>query len=115
LLAHQCRATGRDVQIRLTDRVPDRLPTEVDLAAYHVVEILLATGDNEPAVLELDADDSTLTITATGVPRATDTAVQDRLTARIAPLGGTRTAGRPPGTVNLRLPLAAPDDEERER
>ncbi|WP_405991750.1 histidine kinase [Streptomyces sp. NBC_00986] len=115
LLAHQCRATGRDVQIRVTDRVPDRLPTEVDLAAYHVAETLLATGDNDPAVLELDADGSTLTITATGVPRAADTAVQTRLTARIAPLGGTLTAGRPPGTVHLRLPLTAPDDEERER
>ena len=115
LLAHQCRATGRDVQIRVTDRVPARLPTEVDLAAYHVAETLLATGDNDPASLELDADGTTLTITATGVPRAKDTAVQARLTARIAPLGGTLTAGRPPGTVHLRLPLTAPDDEERER
>ena len=115
LLAHQCRATGRDVQIRLTDRVPDRLPTEVDLAAYHVAETLLATGDNDPAVLEIDADDGTLTITATGVPRAVDPAVRARLTARIAPLGGTLTAGHPPGTVHLRLPLAAPDDEERQR
>jgi signal transduction histidine kinase len=116
LLAHQCRATGRDVEIRLTDRVPERLPTEVDLAAYHVAETLLATGDDEPAVLELDAADGTLTITATGVPRAADTAVRDRLSARIAPLGGTLTTGRPPGTVQLRLPLAAlPDDEERER
>ncbi|MBK3580782.1 histidine kinase [Streptomyces sp. MBT65] len=115
LLAHQCRATGRDVEIRLTDRVPDQLPTEVDLAAYHVAETLLATGDDDPAVLQLDVDDSTLTITATGVPRAADPAVRDRLTARIAPLGGTLTAGRPPGTVRLRLPLAAPDDEERER
>ncbi|WP_405860981.1 histidine kinase [Streptomyces sp. NBC_01515] len=115
LLAHQCRATGRDVQIRVTDRVPERLPTEVDLAAYHVTETLLATGDNDPAVLELDADGGTLTITATGVPRATEPAVQARLTARIAPLGGTLTAGRPPGTVHLRLPLTAPDDEERER
>ncbi|MEV6507043.1 histidine kinase [Streptomyces sp. NPDC051642] len=115
LLAHQCRATGRDVQIRVTDRVPERLPTEVDLAAYHVAETLLATGDNAPAVLELDADGTTLTITATGVPRATAPAVRARLTARIAPLGGTLTAGRPPGTVHLRLPLTAPDDEERER
>ncbi|MDV9172174.1 histidine kinase, partial [Streptomyces sp. W16] len=116
LLAHQCRATGRDVEIRLTDRVPERLPTEVDLAAYHVAETLLATGDDEPAVLELDALDGTLTITATGVPRAADPAVRDRLTARIAPLGGTLTTGRPPGTVHLRLPLTAvPDDEERQR
>ncbi|WP_243766972.1 hypothetical protein [Streptomyces sp. GC420] len=34
LLAHQLRATGRDVEIRLTDRVPERLPTAVDPAAY---------------------------------------------------------------------------------
>ena len=116
LLAHQCRATGRDVEIRLTDRVPERLPTEVDLAAYHVAETLLATGDAEPAVLELDAADGTLTITATGVPRAAEPAVRDRLTARIAPLGGTLMTGRPPGTVHLRLPLTAvPDDEERQR
>ncbi|MET7484082.1 histidine kinase [Streptomyces sp. NPDC005538] len=116
LLAHQCRATGRDVEIRLTERVPGRLPTEVDLAAYHVAETLLATGDEEPAVLELDAVDGTLTITATGVPRAADAAVRDRLTARIAPLGGTLTTGGPPGTVQLRLPFTVvPDDEERER
>ncbi|MFJ6085689.1 histidine kinase [Streptomyces sp. NPDC092369] len=113
LLARQCRATGRDVEIRLTDRVPRRLPTEVDLAAYHAAETLLATGDDEPAVLELDAADGTLTLTATGVPGAADTAVRERLTARIAPLGGTLTAG-PPGTVGLRLPLA-PGEEERER
>ncbi|XUL88973.1 sensor histidine kinase [Streptomyces galilaeus] len=116
LLAHQCRATGRDVEISLTDRVPERLPAEVDLAAYHVAETLLATGDAEPAVLELDAVDGTLTITATGVPRAAEPAVRDRLTARIAPLGGTLTTGRPPGTVHLRLPFTAvPDDEERQR
>ncbi|WP_043687755.1 sensor histidine kinase [Streptomyces xylophagus] len=115
LLAHQCRATGRDVEIRLTDRVPERLPTEVDLTAYHVAETLLATGDDEPAVLELDAVDGMLTITATGVPRAADPAVRDRLTARIAPLGGSLTTGRPPGTVQLRLPLAVPDDEETQR
>ncbi|MGW3290340.1 histidine kinase [Streptomyces sp. NPDC001002] len=110
LLAQQCRATGRDVEIRLTDRVPDRLPTEVDLAAYHAAETLLATGDDEPAVLELDAADGTLTITATGVPGAAGTAVRERLTARIAPLGGTLTAG-PPGTLGLRLPLAQADEE----
>ncbi|MFJ5305674.1 histidine kinase [Streptomyces sp. NPDC088350] len=116
LLAHQCRATGRDVEMRLTARVPERLPTEVDLAAYHVAETLLATGDDEPAVLELDAAEGMLTITATGVPRAAGTAVRDRLTARIAPLGGTLTAGRPPGTVRLRLPLVAvPDDEGTQR
>ncbi|MFJ4785751.1 histidine kinase [Streptomyces sp. NPDC088794] len=113
LLAQQCRATGRDIEIRLTDRVPDRLPTEVDLAAYHAAETLLATGDDEPAVLELDAADGTLTLTATGVPGAAGAAVRERLTARIAPLGGTLTAG-PPGTVGLRLPLA-PAVEEGER
>ncbi|MDH6214898.1 sensor histidine kinase [Streptomyces pseudovenezuelae] len=110
LLAHQCRATGRDVEIRLTDRVPERLPAAVDLAAYHAAETVLAAGGAEPALLELDAADGTLTLTATGVPGA---AVRERLTARIAPLGGTLTAG-PPGTVGLRLPLA-PADEERER
>jgi hypothetical protein len=50
------------------------------------------------------------------VPRAADPVVRDRLTARIVPLGGTLTTGRPPGTVHLRLPLtAAADDEERQR
>ncbi|MFI6933784.1 histidine kinase [Streptomyces sp. NPDC050287] len=119
LLAHQCRATGRDVEIRLTGRVPEHLPTAVDLAAYHAAETVLAAGGEEPAVLELDADDDTLTLTATGVPRAAGPAVRERLTARIAPLGGTLTTG-PPGTVGLRLPLAPaaasePRDEERER
>ncbi|MFI7504416.1 histidine kinase [Streptomyces sp. NPDC049687] len=113
LLAHQIRATGRAVEIRLTDRVPERLPTAVDLAAYHAAETVLAAGGEEPAMLELDADNGTLTLTATGVPPVADAAVRERLTARIAPLGGTLTTG-PPGRVRLRLPLA-PVDEERER
>ncbi|MFM9551199.1 histidine kinase [Streptomyces caniscabiei] len=106
LLAHQSRATGRDVRIRLTDRVPERLPTAVDLAAYHAAETILAVGGDHPAMLEFDADDGTLTLTATGVPRAARTAVRERLTARVAPLGGTLTTGGP-DTVHLRLPLAA--------
>ncbi|MFC4465728.1 histidine kinase [Streptomyces xiangluensis] len=115
LLAHQLRATGREVEIRLTDRVPERLPTAVDLAAYHAAETVLAAGGAEPAVLELDADDGTLTLTATGVPRAADPAVRERLTTRVSALGGTLTTG-PQGTVRLRLPLAvSPGDEERER
>ncbi|MFH0181028.1 histidine kinase [Streptomyces cacaoi] len=117
LLARQCRATGRDVEIRLTDRVPERLPTAVDLAAYHAAETVLAAGGEEPAVLELDADGATLTLTATGVPRAARPAVRERLAARVAALGGTLTTGRP-GTVGLRLPLAPvpqQGDEERER
>ncbi|WP_210590978.1 histidine kinase [Streptomyces sp. GESEQ-35] len=120
LLAHQSRATGRDVEIRLTGRVPERLPTAVDLAAYHAAETLLATGGEQPAVLELDADDETLTLTATGVPDAAGPAVRQLLAARGAVLGGTLTTG-PPGTVILRLPLApGPQqadqaDEVRER
>jgi signal transduction histidine kinase len=112
LLAHQCRATGRDVEIRLTDRVPEHLPTAVDLAAYHAAETLLAAGGEEPAVLELDALDGTLTLTATGVPRAAGPAVRERIAAWVEALGGTLTADGP-GTVHLRLPLA-PVDEERE-
>jgi hypothetical protein len=119
LLAHQSRATGRDVEIRLTDRVPRRLPTAVDLAAYHAAETVLAAGGDEPALLELDADGDTLTLTATGVPRAARPAVRELLAARAAALGGTLDTG-PPGTVGLRLPLAPEprtreDDEERER
>jgi hypothetical protein len=105
LLAHQCRATGRDIEIRLTDRVPERLPIMVDLAAYHAAEMVLAAGGEEPAVLEFDADDHKLTLTATGVPCAAHPAVRERLAARIAALGGTLTTG-PAGTVRLRLPLA---------
>jgi signal transduction histidine kinase len=113
LLAHQLRATGRDIEIRLTDRVPERLPTAVDLAAYRAAETVLAAGGEEPAMLELDVDNDTLTLTATGVPRAADSAVRERLTTRVAALGGTLTTG-PQGTVRLRLPLAvAPDNEER--
>lgn len=113
LLAHQCRATGREVEIRLTDRVPERLPTAVDLAAYHAAETLLAAGGESPAVLELDAVDGTLTITATGVPGA---AVPDRLAARITPLGGTVSATGAPDTVRLLLPLVprqGPGEGER--
>ncbi|MFJ4917866.1 histidine kinase [Streptomyces sp. NPDC088726] len=113
LLAHQLRATGRDIEIRLTDRVPERLPTAVDLAAYHAAETVLAAGGEEPATLELDVQKETLTLTATGVPRAADPAVRERLTARLAAVGGTLDTG-PQGTVRLRLPLAiAPDTEER--
>ncbi|WP_327189889.1 histidine kinase [Streptomyces xinghaiensis] len=115
LLAHQLRATGRDVEIRLTGRIPERLPTAVDLAAYHAAETVLAAVGEEPAVLELDADEDRLTLTATGVPRAADPGVRERLTTRVTALGGTLTTG-PRGTVRLRLPLAAaPGDEKRER
>ncbi|MEJ1201587.1 MULTISPECIES: sensor histidine kinase [unclassified Streptomyces] len=115
LLAHQLRATGRDVEIRVTDRVPERLPTAVDLAAYHAAETVLAAGGEEPSVLELDARNDTLTLTATGVPRAADPAVRERLTTRVSALGGTLTTG-PRGAVRLRLPLAdAPDNEENEQ
>ncbi|WP_326754592.1 histidine kinase [Streptomyces hirsutus] len=115
LLAHQCRATGRDVEIRLTGRVPARLPTAVDLAAYHAAETVLAIGGDEPAVVELDADADTLTLTATGVPDTADTAADERLATRVTALGGTLTTG-PRGTVQIRLPLAgAPDIEEGQR
>ncbi|MEU0118364.1 histidine kinase [Streptomyces bobili] len=105
LLARQCRATGREVEIRLTDRVPERLPTAVDLAAYHAAETVLAVGGEEPAVLEVDFEGGTLTLTATGVPRAGRPAVRQRLAARVAALGGDLTAEEP-GAVRLRLPLA---------
>ncbi|WP_393059110.1 sensor histidine kinase [Streptomyces sp. LN549] len=105
LLARQCRATGREVEIRLTDRVPERLPTAVDLAAYYVAETVLAAGGEEPAVIELDAFEGTLVLTATGVPRAVHPAVQERLAARVSALDGTVTT-RPAGTVGLRLPFA---------
>lgn len=115
LLAHQCRATGRDVEIRLTDRVPERLPTTVDLAAYHAAETVLSAGGEEPAMLELDlergAGGGTLTLAATGVPRAARPAVRERLAARVAALGGT-LATDPPGPVLLRLPL---DNTENDR
>ncbi|HET6860659.1 MAG TPA: histidine kinase [Streptomyces sp.] len=115
LLAHHLRATGRDIEIRLTDRVPQRLPTAVDLAAYRAAETLLAAGGDEPALLELDVDNDTLTLTATGVPRAAGSAVQEWLTTRVEALGGTLTTG-PQGAVHLRLPFAvAPGDEERHR
>ncbi len=115
LLARQCRATGREVGIRLTDRVPRHLPTAVDLAAYHAAETLLATGgDDRPALLELDMTEGTLTITATGVAPAAHPAVRERLAPRLAALDGTLTTG-PADTVRLRLPLTTGGGEERER
>ncbi|PSM41874.1 histidine kinase [Streptomyces dioscori] len=123
LLARQCRAGGRDVEIRVTGRVPERLPTAVDLAAYHAAETVLGAGGEEAAVLEFDLDGDTLTLTATGVPRAARPAVRELLAARAAALGGTLDTDRP-GTVGLRLPLApVPQEadvasasaEERER
>ncbi|WP_432057625.1 histidine kinase [Streptomyces sp. bgisy022] len=118
LLAQQLRATGREVGIRLTERVPARLPTAVDLTAYHVAETLLAAGGEEqeqPALLDVDADERAVTLTATGVPAAAETAVRDRLSPRVSALGGTLSSG-PPGTVRVRLPLTtAADEEEGER
>jgi signal transduction histidine kinase len=119
LLGHQIRATGRDVEIRLTDRIPRRLPTTVDLAAYHACETVLAAGGDQPMAVELDADDAMLTITATGFPDTVRPALYQQLTARTAMAGGTVTVGRP-GPVRVRLPLTeAPDvprnDEEEQR
>ncbi|MEU3947500.1 histidine kinase [Streptomyces sp. NPDC029526] len=115
LLARQLRATGREVGIRLAERVPARLPTVVDLTAYHVAETLLAAGgeeQEEPALLDIDADEHALTLTATGVPAAEDAAVRDRLSPRVSALGGTLSSG-PPGTVRVRLPLTTAADEEK--
>lgn len=115
LLARQCRATGRDVGIRLSDRVPRQLPTAVDLTAYHAAETLLATGDDDrPTLLELDAAGGTLTITATGVAPAAHPAVRERLAPRLAALDGTLTTG-PADRVHLRLPLHTDGAQEGER
>jgi signal transduction histidine kinase len=105
LLAHQCRATGRQVEVRLTERVPERLPAETDLAAYRAAETVLEAGGDEPAVLVLDAEDHVLTLTATGVSRAIRPTARERLAARANALGGT-LATEQPGTVLLRLPLS---------
>ncbi|MFH9006863.1 histidine kinase [Streptomyces afghaniensis] len=113
LLVHQCRATGRDVEIRRTDRVPERLPTAVDLAAYHAAETLLAAGGTRPALLELDADGDTLTLTATGVSAAAEPAVRRRLETRVKALDGTLTTGPGGGTLRLRLPLSGEEETER--
>lgn len=124
LLAHQCRATGRDVEIRVAAELPEHLPAAVDLTAYHAAETLLAAGGETPALIEIGAADGTLTLTATGVPGAAQPAVRDRLAARVAALGGTLTSetARPAGTVRLSLPLTADlppagplTDEERDR
>lgn len=119
LLAHQVRATGREVEIRLADRMPERLPTTVDLAAYHACETIITAGGEEPMVLALDADDTALTLTATGVPDSGRPALCRQLAVRAAVIGGTLTGG-PSGPVRVRLPLtAAPavrhHDEEGQR
>ncbi|MFF5157758.1 histidine kinase [Streptomyces sp. NPDC000348] len=119
LLGHQVRATGRDVEIRLADRIPRRLPTTVDLAAHHACETVLAAGGEEPMVVELDADEATLTLTATGVPDTVRPALCRRLSARTAMAGGTVTGG-PAGPVRVLLPLTAvpfvpQEDEEGQR
>ncbi|WP_405823741.1 histidine kinase [Streptomyces sp. NBC_00838] len=106
LLVGQCRATGREVEVRLTDRVPKRLPPEVDIAAYRAAETILQAGGDEPAVLVLDATDRVLTLTATGVSGATGPAAHERLVTRADALGGTLTTEQP-GTVLLSLPWSA--------
>ncbi|MFE7567345.1 histidine kinase [Streptomyces sp. NPDC057539] len=105
LLVGQCRATGRQVEVRLTDRVPERLPPAVDIAAYRAAETILQAGGDEPAQLVLDAADHELTLTATGVSYATRLAAHRQLATRAAALGGTLTTERP-DTVRLRLPLS---------
>ncbi|MFI2032316.1 histidine kinase [Streptomyces buecherae] len=107
LLVHQCQATGRQVRARLTDRVPERLPAAVDIAAYRAAETILRAGGDEPAELVLDARDHVLTLTATGVPHATRPASRERLAARADALGGGLTVTGPDALV-LRLPLATP-------
>lgn len=79
LLVGQCRATGRQVEVRLTDRVPERLLAAVDIAAYRAAETILQAGGDEPAVLVLDTEDRVLTLTANGVSRATRLAARRRL------------------------------------
>ncbi|MFD8921517.1 histidine kinase [Streptomyces sp. NPDC059569] len=105
LLVSQCRATGRQVEVRLTDRVPKALPAEVDIAAYRAAETILQAGGDEPAALVLDAADRVLTLTATGVSHATRLAARERLVTRAAALGGTLTTEQP-DTVLLCLPLS---------
>ncbi|MEU1346474.1 histidine kinase [Streptomyces sp. NPDC005795] len=119
LLAHQVRATGREVEIRPPGRMPERLPTTVDLAAYHACETLITAGGEEPMVLTLDADDTALTLTATGVPDSVRPALCRQLAVRAAVIGGTLTGG-PSGPVRVRLPLTAVpavrrNDEEGQR
>lgn len=112
LLAQQCGATGRDVEIHLTDRVPERLPAAVDLAAYSAAETLLAPEDETPARLRLDASGTDLLLSATGVARAArSAAVRERLSARVEALGGTVTTD-PQGTVLLSLPLRRPGTDD---
>ncbi|KUL55006.1 histidine kinase [Streptomyces sp. NRRL S-1521] len=112
LLAQQCGATGRDVEIHLTDRVPERLPAAVDLAAYSAAETLLAPEDETPARLRLDASGTDLLLSATGVTRAArSAAVRERLSARVEALGGTVTTD-PQGTVLLSLPLRRPGTDD---
>ncbi|MFC9603491.1 histidine kinase [Streptomyces niveus] len=106
LLVGQCRATGREVDVRLTDRVPKRLPPEVDIAAYRAAETILQAGGDEPVLLVLDATDSVLTLSATGVSGATGPTARERLVTRADALGGTLTTEQP-GTVLLRLPWSA--------
>lgn len=106
LLAHQVRATGREVEIRLADPMPGRLPTTVDLAAYHACETIITAGGDAPMVLALDADDAALTLTATGVPESVRPGLCRQLAVRAAVIGGTLTGG-PSGPVRVRLPLAA--------
>ncbi|MFE9861019.1 histidine kinase [Streptomyces sp. NPDC005780] len=118
LLVHQIRAIGREVEIRPADGMPGRLPAAVDLAAYHACETIITAGGEEPMVLELDADDTALVLTATGVPNSVRPSLCRELALRAAVIGGTLTGG--PGPVQVRLPLTAvpavrQDDEEGQR
>ncbi|MGW7514442.1 histidine kinase [Streptomyces sp. NPDC054796] len=115
LLAHQCRATGREVEVHVSGRVPEQLPAEVDLAAYRAAETILTAGEpvgaggrHTPTALALDVADDTLLLTATGAHRATRPAVRERLATRAAALGGILTSDPEAGTVLLRLPLGPP-------
>ncbi|MEI7033616.1 histidine kinase [Streptomyces pratensis] len=119
LLVLQIRATGREVDVRWSERMPRRLPTAVDLAAYHACETMLTADGDGPMALALDADESALTVAATGVPDNVRPALCRQLAVRAAVIGGTLTTDLR-GPVCVRLPLVAPptarqDDEGRQR
>jgi signal transduction histidine kinase len=99
-LADRWRSGGRtlDVEVRPSAQ---SLPTDVDVSAYRVVELLLA-ADTGPATLRVDAGGDPVRISITPAPPDPDGEVGAGLRARAAAVGGD-VAPTPTG-LEVRLP-----------
>ncbi|MEU7901290.1 histidine kinase [Actinoplanes sp. NPDC049118] len=109
-LAERWRAGGREVDLDL--REPGRrLPPEVDLSAFRVVELLLA-GDTGPVSVRADLTGDPLRIAVRPMPADPGGEVAAGLRARLAAVGGTMETAADGGPEIL---LPAPTNPDGNR